>query len=598
MHPLASLALLVALSGSPACAAHVSLAGREAPCEAVAAGPGGGALLPAGVLSDCLGLRVERGKQPRAWEVSGYERRLKLREGSVAATVDGDPVSSAMPVQVREGRLLVPADLVEKAFGVTCTASADGAALTVQAPGAAVSDVRAGTHSDFLRVVVDLTAPAPFWTTFQPGELTVEIPPPQPLPAGWKQLRQFSFDDPLSPRVTMRTVEANWTRVTVAYGGEKKPRLLTLADPWRIVVDIPRDASLQVVDEMPGAATKPPAVPPLPELPPAAATPWQVSTFATSRGPARVFALKATPTAVRVGLGGRTIFRRARSSTIARREGACAAVNGGYFDWSGPALGLLVVEGEWIKHPIMDRAVLGITESGQARMGRLQFDGEVRMGDGSSFPLAGLNTEDAEEGEVVLFTPRWGQVLEGSETQVRLVVSCAAQVVQVEAKGGSVEIPEGGYVLSAGGVAGRKLAAAPLGAPVSVSLGTRPAWPKLRYALGAGPLLLRDGEPCVAGNEERFRDDVTGRACPRSAVGIAGDGNIVLAAAEAAEARGLTLGELATVMQKLGCREAMALDCGGSTTVVSRGLVLNRPTDGEERAVANALLVFGQPTAP
>ena len=54
---------------------------------------------------------------------------------------------------------------------------------------------------------------------------------------------------------------------------------------------------------------------------------------------------------------------------------------------------------------------------------------------------------------------------------------------------------------------------------------------------------------------------------------------------------GLTLPELAAEMQKLGCTEAICLDGGGSTAMVINGILVNRPSDGIERRVANALVV-------
>ena len=54
---------------------------------------------------------------------------------------------------------------------------------------------------------------------------------------------------------------------------------------------------------------------------------------------------------------------------------------------------------------------------------------------------------------------------------------------------------------------------------------------------------------------------------------------------------GVTLGELAQILVKLGARDAMNLDGGGSTTVVQGDQVINHPRDGGLRAVSNALLV-------
>ena len=45
-------------------------------------------------------------------------------------------------------------------------------------------------------------------------------------------------------------------------------------------------------------------------------------------------------------------------------------------------------------------------------------------------------------------------------------------------------------------------------------------------------------------------------------------------------------------MRHLGAVEAMNVDGGGSTTMVVHGRVVNRPSDGHERAVTSSILVL------
>jgi hypothetical protein len=58
---------------------------------------------------------------------------------------------------------------------------------------------------------------------------------------------------------------------------------------------------------------------------------------------------------------------------------------------------------------------------------------------------------------------------------------------------------------------------------------------------------------------------------------------------------GISLPDLAALMIKLGATNAINLDGGGSTTLSIRGLVINSVSEGEERPVADALLVFATP---
>jgi exopolysaccharide biosynthesis protein len=64
---------------------------------------------------------------------------------------------------------------------------------------------------------------------------------------------------------------------------------------------------------------------------------------------------------------------------------------------------------------------------------------------------------------------------------------------------------------------------------------------------------------------------------------------------------GLTQPQLAGYMRWLGAYQAMEFDSGGSVTMAVRfpghpaPTVVNSPSDGHERPVANALLVFSKP---
>jgi transglutaminase-like putative cysteine protease/uncharacterized protein YigE (DUF2233 family) len=122
----------------------------------------------------------------------------------------------------------------------------------------------------------------------------------------------------------------------------------------------------------------------------------------------------------------------------------------------------------------------------------------------------------------------------------------------------------------------------------------------VRTARAAGPALVLGG----ALPEPRSWNDARH---PRSAVGVTAAGRVLLLAVDgrAEQAAGMTLEELAVTMQGLGCRDALNLDGGGSTTLwvageTDRGIT-NHPCDdkkfdaGGERAVADAVLVFAAP---
>jgi exopolysaccharide biosynthesis protein len=55
---------------------------------------------------------------------------------------------------------------------------------------------------------------------------------------------------------------------------------------------------------------------------------------------------------------------------------------------------------------------------------------------------------------------------------------------------------------------------------------------------------------------------------------------------------GVSLPKFAAIFRKLGAVSALNLDGGGSSTMVVRGDVVNRPSSGHERSVSTALMVL------
>ena len=111
-------------------------------------------------------------------------------------------------------------------------------------------------------------------------------------------------------------------------------------------------------------------------------------------------------------------------------------------------------------------------------------------------------------------------------------------------------------------------------------------WPNVFDAVGGSPMLLRDGSATpICGYCARQ---------PRTAVGVTGDGRILLVVVDGRSRRsiGVTLGQLRDIMRDLGAVTALNLDGGGSSEMVVDGEVVNDPSDGHERHITNAILVL------
>jgi len=95
---------------------------------------------------------------------------------------------------------------------------------------------------------------------------------------------------------------------------------------------------------------------------------------------------------------------------------------------------------------------------------------------------------------------------------------------------------------------------------------------------------------------------------PRTAVGLDKKSEhlvlLVVDGRKPGVAIGMNYDELAKEMIRLGCHEALNLDGGGRSVMAVRELgaeefrILNEPTDGRERAVANALGIVVEPPPP
>lgn len=120
-------------------------------------------------------------------------------------------------------------------------------------------------------------------------------------------------------------------------------------------------------------------------------------------------------------------------------------------------------------------------------------------------------------------------------------------------------------------------------------------------AVGGFPDLV-DGGHRVGDLEVGERPTFAAARHPRTAVGYdSGAGRLWLVVVDGRQpphSAGMTLPELADVMEALGADEALNLDGGGSTTVIVTGRTVNRPSDPTgERPVVNALALVRTPAA-
>lgn len=291
-----------------------------------------------------------------------------------------------------------------------------------------------------------------------------------------------------------------------------------------------------------------------------------------------------------------------------------AAVNGDYYvrqgEFAGDPRGMQVVDGEVISLPA-GAAVFWLDVDGHPQAGEIQNASRVIWPDGTQTP-AGLNgqrTRDAVE----VYTPAVGNSAPtsgGREIRLEAVPggpwmpwrmgrSYRARVAEVREAGGSA-MQADTVILSAAPALAGTLPAVRIGNELLIHLEASPRLQGVRAAIGGGPVLVAGGraQRIRIPDSESYEFRSMAERHPRSAIGwnerafyfVSVDGR------QPGWSVGMTLRELGGYLARLGCEGAMNLDGGGSATLWHDGKIVNRPCDGYERSVANAVIVVD--TAP
>lgn len=276
-------------------------------------------------------------------------------------------------------------------------------------------------------------------------------------------------------------------------------------------------------------------------------------------------------------------------SQVERQGDVLAAVNGSYFSAGGSAIGILKINGELINSSELIRTAVGIKADGTLKIGQPHYRGMVTFASGD--PLAITQINDARsDNSLAMYTAYYGTNTRTNEFGIEYIVN-DGRVIGIQSS--NSVIPATGFVISAHGDSRTKLASIRSGdsATVKHTLGT--AWDEYSHVLSAGPMLVKDSNVYLTTKLEGFGNDVAGGRAPRTALGLTKDGKILLVVVDGRQpvSRGMTLLELALLMQELGADSAMNLDGGGSSEMIIKGRIMNRPSEGKERRVANALVV-------
>ena len=330
----------------------------------------------------------------------------------------------------------------------------------------------------------------------------------------------------------------------------------------------------------------------------------------TAYGPVAIHVLTAPrPTgayALKPVLSNGAILGRETVSSMQKglsRDYTVAGVNGDLFAWAdGRPSSILMRSGVVDHSPNPDRSSLGITADGTLLVDKLRMFGTWR-GTSQRRPMD-VNRAPGANG-ATLYTASWGPATPALEGTVEATIDplppattgadVSGPAVQIT-RNGNTPIPRTGAVLVTRGTSAQRfLEETPVGTVMAFRILLNPDWPSAGVvdAIGGGPVLVREGKP-VFRAAEQFTTEQLARN-PRTGVGQLPNGRIVMVVTDG-RARGYSVGmtnfELAQTMVRLGAVTASAMDGGGSSTMAFDGNVLNRPSDGSERAVSECLCLL------
>lgn len=359
-------------------------------------------------------------------------------------------------------------------------------------------------------------------------------------------------------------------------------------------------------------------------------------------------------------IGTNVVPGRETTTSLARRTNALAAINGGYFvtgranGTEGALAGLSIIDGRLVNEGIDGRPALFFEQQAggkvKARIERKivttinvtvngsapkRIDGTnrrpgVTTNCGHAFSVeTTLPIHDAictNPDDIIIYTNDFG-LTTSTETvapTVEAVIDAKGLVTAVSNTAGS-EIPVGGQVLQGIGKGAQWLSAnVAVGATISVERrltngSNQPiALAPGVWAVNGGPTLLVEAEEVgtehVAegwgnssipgysfnlpnGNRANFYNGFYLRRNPRTAVGVAADGTILMMVADGRApgySAGLSIPETALVMKHFGAVSAINLDGGGSSMMVVNQQPLTLPSDAGnvERADGDGILLL------
>ncbi|NMG05748.1 phosphodiester glycosidase family protein [Brasilonema sp. UFV-L1] len=281
----------------------------------------------------------------------------------------------------------------------------------------------------------------------------------------------------------------------------------------------------------------------------------------------------------------------------AQQYSAVAAINGGYFNRNNQLpLGAIRRDGVWLSSPILNRGAIAWNDSGQFYINRLNWLEILTGNNNLQLPILTLNSGYVQSG-IARYTRVWGaNYTPLTDNEIILVVQKNQVINQLTGgKAGeiAISIPQDGYLLTLRGNVVSNAAVLPVGSSMKITSSVAPdIFSRYPYIVGAGPLLLQNRQIVLDAKSEKFSNAFIAQKAIRSGICTTTTGNLIIAAVHnRAGGAGPTLAEHAQLMQLLGCVDALNLDGGSSTSLYLGGQLLDRSPNTAAR-VHNGIGIF------
>lgn len=307
-----------------------------------------------------------------------------------------------------------------------------------------------------------------------------------------------------------------------------------------------------------------------------------------------------------VALAGGALGRTEALSSLAGRHGAVAAVNGDFGTLYNRPWHTYAQDGELVQtERLWGRSLVIGSDETRPFIGHPRVSARVWVAGTGYLPIDRVNEGKPDGDAVTLFTP------EGKPVEDPPDKACSARFRPV----GAPQVDEYGALVQTTRVERARCSSSPLwlrdnGWVISsrqkgrhaAAIGSLVEGSKARFTwrtnvdatddvIGGNPLIVMGGKvlPGIVYD--------CGYLCalhPRTAAGITKDGVLILVVVDgrSERARGMRLYELARYFVRRNVERAILFDGGGASEMWINGRVVNTPSDGRERPLVNALLLF------